>query len=368
MPPRLLQRLDAEIAATTDPIARACLRAERAGFLGRQGQLDGARAEMQALQREFATEPHVAVSAWLALAEGQIDHYSELGASAHDRFNRARALAAAAQLHPLQALAAAWLAHTEDIRMRFDRMAPLCAEALRLAPPDHHAARWRACLTVATCYHFGAREDIAQRWYAAARHHAMADGDEVAVSALMYNLAAFRSDRIRTASLFDPQSQQRAASVMIGADSTQQYDAVIGLQSLDWLVPVMQAHLHVVDGRFEEALAMFDEHLPRSAAGWRERTQPMVAADRAWCLLNLGNAEAARDEAQAAVRGFEAPCDVDDRARAHARLAQVFSALGEREAAARHAEAGQRDYAVQCETQARVLGWLDEALQGLSPS
>jgi tetratricopeptide (TPR) repeat protein len=367
MPSRLLQRLDAQIAAARDPVALACLRAERAGFLGRQGQMELARAELQAIQREFARDPHVAVSAWLALAEGQIDHYSELGAAAHDRFNRARALAAAAQLKPLQALAAAWLAHTEDIRMRFDRMAPLCAESLRLAPPDYHTARWRVCLTVATCYHFGGREDVAARWYAAARHHAMADGDEVAVSALMYNLAAFRSDRIRTVSLYEPEAQERAASVMIGAESAQQFDAVIGLQSLDWLVPVLQAHLHVVDGRYEQALAMFDEHVPRSASQWRERMQPAVAADRAWCLLNLGQVDAAREEAANAVAGFDAPCDIDDRARAHGRLAQVFTALGDAEAAARHAEAGRRDYEGQCQIQARLLGWLDEALDGLSP-
>ncbi len=366
MASRLLAKLDAAIARARDAVQLACLRAERAGFLGRHGQVELALGQLQELQRQFAQHPHVAVSGWIALAEGQIDHYTRLGSVAHDRFKRAHALSAAARLTPLQAVSAAWLAHSEDAKGDRDRMTVLCAEALRLAAADHHAARWRAALTVAGAYHFAGRLDLAQPWYTAARSHAMADGDEVALSALMYNQASLRVHEVRLASAFDIHCERQAASAVLGAESTSQFDAVIGLQSLDWLVPMVRAQLLVVEGRHAQALALFDEHWPRSEAQWRSRMQPSVLADRAWCLWQLGRESEARDEAQHAVQSLDAPIDVDDRALAHARLAQVFEVLGDSTSVARHAEAARCDCETHRQAQRRLVGVLDTELAGLS--
>jgi hypothetical protein len=167
---------------------------------------------------------------------------------------------------------------------------------------------------------------------------------------------------------FDPHCEPHAAGAVLGAESPSQFDAVIGLQSLDWLVPMLRAQLLVVEGRFETALALFDEHWPRSEAQWRTRMQPCVGADRAWCLLQLGRATEAHAEALRAVDSLEGPCDVDDRALGHARLAQVFEALGERERAAAHAQAAQHDCAVHRQDQQRLVGVLDGALDGLAPA
>lgn len=369
MASRLLARLDAQIARTRDPVQLACLRAERAGFLGRHGQVDVARKQLQDIQRQFAAHPHVAVSGWLALAEGQLDHYENLaGGQAHDRFNRAHALSAAAQLRPLQALSAAWLAHSEDVRQNYPRMAALCAEALKLAEPDHHAARWRAALTVAGTYHFSGRSENAQSWYTAARTHALADGDEVAISALMYNQTSLRAQDVRFAAAFDPHCDWLASGPVLGAESTIQFDTVIGLKSLDWLVPLVRAQLLVLKEQYAEALALIDTHWSRSVSEWKERMQPCVLADRAWCLLQLGRADEARVDAGQAVTALAGPCDIDDRALAHARLAQVFEALGDASAATHHAEAGQLDCETHREAQRKLAGILDAALGPLPPA
>lgn len=363
---RLLTRLDAAISRTRDPVRLACLRAERAGLLARHGQVGLARTQLQDIQRQFAREPHVAVSGWLALAEGQIDHYSRLGGTAHDRFLRAYALSRAAQLTPLQALAAAWLAHSEDVRHQRGRMAALCAEALRLAEPDHHAARWRASLTVAGAYHFAGRLDLAQPWYAAARSHAMADGDEMALSALMFNQAALRGIEARFAAAFDGQSDAHAAAIL-GADAADSYDAAMGLQSLDWLLPLVRAQLLVLDGRWQDTLQLIDRHLPRADAGWRERMQASLLADRAWCVWQLGGTDEARRDAQAAEQALQGPCDVDDRALAQARLAQLLQALGDGARAQTMRERAERDARTHREDQQALRLLLDEALAGVQP-
>lgn len=369
MASRLLARLDAQIARARDPVQRACLRAERAGFLGRHGQVGLARTQLQDLQRAFAQAPHAAVSGWLALAEGQVDYYEHLGGRSHDRFNRAHALSRAAGLTPLQALSAAWLAHAEDARHRRDRMATLCAEALSLAAADHHAARWRAALTVAGAYHFAGRLDRAQPWYTAARSHAMADGDDAAISALMWSQASLRvcQARLEAASAPDDPGAPPLAAVL-GAESTDRFDAVMGLRSLDWLLPMLRAQLLVLQGQWGEALAVIDEHWSRSQADWQQRMQPLVQADRAWCLQQLGRDDEARDDARGAEQALQqGPCDLDDRVLAQAQLARLWSQWGDDEAAARWLAAARADHDGHREQQRELVSLLDETVGAMTP-
>ena len=67
---RALARLDAAIAAAAHPIEARCLRAERAGLLARQGQIDPARAAVDELTTQLAWQPSPALRGWLALADG----------------------------------------------------------------------------------------------------------------------------------------------------------------------------------------------------------------------------------------------------------------------------------------------------------
>jgi hypothetical protein len=367
MASRLLAKLDTAISRTRDPVQLACLRAERAGFLGRHGKVELAHTQLKEIQRQFVGQPHVAVSGWLALAEGQIEHGSRLSHTAHDRFQRARALSAAAQMLPLQALSAAWLAHAEYVRCQRERMAQLCAEALRLAAPDHHAARWRVSLTVACGYHFAGLMDQAQPWYTAARTHAMADGDDAAISALIYNQASLRGTQARWAAAFDTHCERRAVGAVISAQSSGQFDAVTGVQSLSWLGPLLRAQLLVLEGRHAEALALFDECWPRSEPHFQARMASMVLADRAWCLLQLDREAEGRADAATALQSLDAPCDTDDRALAQARLAQVFHQLGDEATAASLNEAAQRDCQTHQQDQRRQAELLDRALDGITP-
>jgi hypothetical protein len=368
---RLLARLDTAIARTRDPVQLACLRAERAGFLGRHGQVELARGQIAEIQRQFAQQPHVAVSGWIALAEGQVEQYSNLGSRlAHDKLKRAHALGAAARLQPLQALSAAWLAHAHYLCDERERMAALCVEALQLAGPEQHSVRWRACLTVAVAFHYAGRLDLAQPWYAAARSHALADGDEVALSAVLYNQAGLRADQARQAAAFGGATGSAAVHAAMGMDSAGHLDEGLGIQSLDWLVPLMRAQLLVLEGHFAEALGLIEQHSERIQPGWRERMEPCLLADHAWCLLHLGRGDEAREEAQvAAAQLHSAPGDVevDDRALAHARLVQLFEAFGEASHAAEHRALAAADRAAYLAQQAETLRVVEPRLKELVP-
>ena len=185
----MMARLDAALAASRHPIDAACVRAERAGLLARQGSLDEAHAELQILRRDFAERPAAVVTVWICIVEAWIEQYSGRPSVGRDKMRRAQALSAAARLKPLQALSAAWLAHLGYMQDDFDDMAKYLTLALQLAAPDHHAARARAALVAASGYHWANRLDLAQPWYTRAREHAVADADEALLSIVTFMMA-----------------------------------------------------------------------------------------------------------------------------------------------------------------------------------
>jgi hypothetical protein len=139
---RLLAKLDAAIAAAPNPIEGKCLRAERAGLLARQGQLEAARAVIDELNAQLAWQPSTPLRAWLGLAEGLHAYYATLGLSAQTGIEQAYMLAqGSGNLQRLHALAAAWLANMAFADDAMPRMAALLREAFDTALPEHHGAR-----------------------------------------------------------------------------------------------------------------------------------------------------------------------------------------------------------------------------------
>ena len=89
-------------------------------------------------------------------------------------------------------------------------------------------------------------------------------------------------------------------------------------------------------------------------------------ADVAWCRLRLGDSGAALAEAKRAETLLGEAIDVDDRACAHGRLAQVFAALGNADAAARHQVCADADLATHRAQQLLLLETMQRGLKGSS--
>jgi tetratricopeptide (TPR) repeat protein len=218
-------------------------------------------------------------------------------------------------------------------------------------------------------YHFAGCADVAQRWYEASRRHAIAEGDEAHLSALMHNQAWMRASQARMAMLFEaPDDVRPVNQAMMGAESIGHYDAGIGTASLGSLVPMLRAQVLTAQGQWAQALDLFGAHFEGALAEGLQRIAACLLADRAWCELHLDNADKARALAGAAEQALAEPIDIDDHAMARARLAQVHRALGDVGAAARHEAQAKRLYAQHREQQRRIVGLLDEALKGFDPT
>lgn len=370
---RLLATLEAAIKSAANPIEAQCLRAERAALLARQGQLERARGAIDELNAQLAWQPNNnMLRAWIALAEGLHGYYSVIGRDAQETIELAHSLAqnAGPAAARLRATAAAWLANMAFANCDTPRMATMIREALDAAAPEHHGARARATLVIGYAYHFGGNAEAAQRWYEASRRHAIAEGDEAHLSALMHNQAWMRASLARMALLFEGEQRDPSSvtQALMGAESIGHYDAGIGTASLGSLVPILRAQVLTAQGRWAEALALFDANFDAAMTEGLKRIAACLLADRAWCELNLGRADRARALSGAAEQALAEPGDIDDRAIALARLAQVREGLAETGLAAQHLAESQRLYGAHREQQERIVATLDEVLAGIDPA
>lgn len=339
---RLAQRLDGEIAAVAAMPARAAvLQVQRAILWLRHGREAEAREELARLHARVLMHPRIELAAWLHLAEGLMAYFGAFGGNARDRMRRARVIAAGARLISLQALADAWLAQIDFVGRDIDGLISHARAALAALQPTDHAAAYRVATALASAWSLAAGETAATPWYAWARQHAIAEGDDAGLAALHYNQTVMRAIRIRHAALAGEPGEGPAG--LLGVDSIGRFDDAVGGSARADLTPLLRAQLLTVQGDFAEAAALLEAQLPAATAAGLARLGCSLLADLAWCWANTGDALRARALADLAVLEVQAEdqpgCDIDERAAMHARLAQVYAKLREDALAAREADA-----------------------------
>ena len=332
---RLLKQLDAAIAAAPGHLQAACLMAQRAMLYARHGQMGPARDQLTSLHQLAFQHPHPEIGAWLHLVEGLMGYFTDFSSAAGDKIRRARSIAQAAGLRDVEVLASAWLAHLAYARHDIDALAGHARDCLDLLEPRHHAAGGRLAIALGLAHQFADRQADAQAWYAVARRHAMAEGDDATLSALIYNMAEMRTAQVRQRALACP--GEAVPELLLGADSVKHYDAAVGGSAMGELTPVLRAQVLALQGEFAQALALYEQHLPQAMSMGLSRLGSSLLADLAWCRVNLGQREHALQQAREAEVELDPSCDVDDRAATHSRLAQVWAALDDPAQAAHHA-------------------------------
>ncbi|MEJ6007382.1 hypothetical protein WG899_17680 [Paucibacter sp. AS339] len=337
---RLLKRLDADIAAASALTHQAVLKVKRALLIARHGQMSKAREQLTALHLQSFQHPHPELGAWLHFAEGLMSYYTDFSSAAKEKISHARLMASGAGLAELDALCSAWLAQLAYVRHEPEAMLSHALACDQIALANDHGARYRLCTVMGLAHDFAAQHELARGWYAKARAHAQAEGDDASVSALMYNMAEMRAAQLRREAVWSDSTGQ-GQGLLLGADSITHYDAAVGGSVKPDLTPVLRAQILVVEGEFAQALALYEAHLPQTVSAGLARLGSSLLADMAWCRSKLGQTEPALLQAQEAELELQEQCDVDDRAISHSRLAQVYHLLGHADKADQHATQAQ---------------------------
>jgi tetratricopeptide (TPR) repeat protein len=287
----------------------------------RQGESTLAVEAINTVRGRFEGALGSEVAAWLMLTEGVL-HFSEGNRDlSADRLKRSYAVASASG-SDTRSICAAWLAHMSLNARRFDDMVSYLREALTKARPEDHHARSRAALVLADAFHYAGRFDLARPWYESARIHATAEGDEAAVSALLHNVAAFRTANVKLADALGTKLPDEAKRASMEAASAASYDRAIGTRSFGELLPHVNEQLLVVAGKYEEALAQLSAIDVRQLS---TRVHAVHYIDHATCALETGDIKLAKtlsESAAIALTNYE--MDPDDVAYVCCRLAALY--------------------------------------------
>ncbi len=357
---RMLARLDQEIATASSRAEIDCKRAERAAYLARIGLSIQAKTELDAIRHTYLSRPNAEVSAWLNLVDGLVGHFGDMSSEARDRILRSHALSSAAGILNVQALSAAWLAHMDYLRLNAPSMACHAAEALRISTKHHHSVRSRVGLVLAQAYHLSGRLELALPWYAVTHDHAVAEGDDATLSALMHNMAWLRAQRLRASDCgLAAKPTKIEEHALLAADSVANFDSLIGSKSLPTLVPVLRAQILTVQEEYSEALAIFESEMLPALKEGMDRLHADLLADQAWCRVRLGQRAAALEDAKRAELSIDRGGQFDDRALAYGRLAQVFAALEQPQSSKRNIELAREAWAAHVCVQKEIVDALD---------
>lgn len=352
MQSRLLNSLfqQARDSSDRDSWAKAVCRS--ASHYGRQGHTDRALEAIGAVRAEYGNDLTATAASWLWLAEGILHFFQNRWSESHDRIRRAYALSFAMQVVDAQPSCAAWMAHCHFNALRFPQMAETLEQALRLARSDDHQALARASLVLADAVHFAGSFQRARPWYDRARLHATAEGDESTLSALMHNLAAFRTGNVRIANAFSEASLVETKHALMQANSAWNFDTAIGTASLTTLLPLLQGQTLTVLHRFVEAERMFRSI---DQAALEDKSLPLLLVDLAWCVASLGRQGEADALARKAQDLVVPTTDIDEVAFINARLAQIAERGQRLEDAKAHWQVGEAALSKHRDQQAALL-------------
>lgn len=330
---RFLTQLDDQIKVASDRFIRRGLLAERAAYRARLGDMKLARDDLGSARSENDIEPNVRVSILINIADGIINYYQDMSPIASDKYRRARALAVASGQGDLQARIDSLIALLEYGLHHFDRMFKHLEEAAAKVSGDDYQTLCRICMIAGQTLHLANNYDLAIAWYQKAKYFANEAHDDASLSALLHNMASIWAVNWRNSQLGNIQTKDNPEIARVGANSTSNFDQIIGANALAALTPLMKAQILSLECNYEEALKIYSLMLPnlslKALGGWKS----WLLSDMAWCNLHLGNIDDAKVGFESSLQELREEHHLDDRAATFSRLSEGLEILNQKESA-----------------------------------
>jgi len=332
MDSRLLATLNYQARNTRDPLVWARTVCRASAHYARHGMSTEALKAISVVRDHYGIDINPEIASWLMLAEGILYYFHTDTRESYIRIRKAYGLAIALDSTSALPICAAWMAQLEFHDGEYTRMYSHIEEALTTAEADDHAANARAALVLANAYLLGGSYTLARPWYEKARFRAADDGDNATLSAMLYNVAAFRAANVRLDDTFGVEAAKEVHRTGMETASSRHYDHAIGTRGLDFLSLLLRALVHTIEHRYSDAIVLFNEINPKKLLD--QMLAPMYA-DISWCCVNLGEIDRAERDLQRAINYLDVTIDHDDKAYSNSRIAQVLDIL-ERNSEAEH--------------------------------
>lgn len=301
---QLLLRLDQLIATASSKHELAELKVKKACYLSRTGYFDQAKQLIAEARADFGLGQSGRISAWIMLAEGITEFFSNPGAAAKDRIARSELIAVAIGDREIGAIACAWKALIEFELSNFELMASSLRKAFKLTDKPNLEARGRIAIVLSDCLYVCGDREGGQDWFMESRNCALEAGDQATIDALLYNKAAFASASLRVQRCFGPLESRWVDVNLLEVNSALNFQRMARILSVNHLIVLALARVLILKGEYVAAIEKLREVRYSGPFASYNFDQAVIDLEIAYCLLKSGS----NDEAQRQIDGI---ADVD---------------------------------------------------------
>ncbi len=281
---RYEDQLKEQVADATEMHAQLLVELRLSTYYARRGNYDRATEILSRVRTMVEGSASALLFAAINLAEG-VQILSRAGPlAAMDKLKRARALALSdSTSSEVYALTNAWLANAYRSTGQWEKIPPLVAEIVKLCQSSFHETLARIALTAADCFQEMENYLEADEWYAIARNQSLALGDELTLSAVLYNRAVLKMYNIRIAEAAGRSVDLHGCRVLLEAFSAENYSAIVLDRSIPWVFDLLKGQANILQGDFASALDLLSARAAEEiASGWRA-TELIRIADTLRC-------------------------------------------------------------------------------------
>lgn len=285
---QLLARLDEELKLASTNVERAEILARRGSYLARVGQFAETREIISKLREDFGDGRSGHVTAWIMLTEGLLHLFENLSPLALDRVARSQILGLAMKDASVVAIASAWKAHIEFETSDFESMIKSLQMAIAHATDSDHDANARLAMVLSDSFLLCGEMRSAQAWFMRSREHALKDGDQASIEALLYNRAAFSLARLRAERCFTEIDNKRLSHLRMEIASAKNLQNLTRITAFTNFIHLCEARLLILEERYSlaiDALANIRSAQPFADYNFN---QSFVDLEMSFCLQRLG--------------------------------------------------------------------------------
>lgn len=335
MSSKLLDLNQQQVSGARDAAERTRLLQDRAVLQARIGRPDD--AVLTLAQAEQSAPDGLPATARLRFAWARAiaryfgKHFSEAREQMAEVLRQAEELGDAALTTECQSALALFLQREGDVRG-----AARHARAVLGHPGSSLDSRYRATLALASLHQDARDYEEAVRLYRETQDVVRALGDDIAMASWMRRSALSQAAHARQAAAAGDLDERTLKDAVAALESSIAYSEQLPDAPDTALNRLLLAEMRVLQKRYREALALYDAHLTAVEGDGFLHEVTAALADRAHCLLRLGDADGGYVQAADALRRVDQATPADVRAIVHENMSQALQQAGKAVEAEQH--------------------------------
>jgi tetratricopeptide (TPR) repeat protein len=197
-------------------------------------------------------------------------------------------------------------------------------------------SRYRATLALASLHQDARDYEIAVRLYRETYDAVRELDDDIAMASCLQRGASSRAAHARQAAALGELDAATLKEAIVSLERSIEFAQSMADGPDVSLNLLLLAEMRVLQKRYRDALALYDAHLPTAEGEGFLHEVTAAMADRAQCLLQMGESDAAYGQAVSALRRLDQSAPADIRAIVHENMAATLAHLGYQVEAEQH--------------------------------